>query len=245
MSQFKTKFGRDMSPAEQAEMQKRTGYTPGGAITPEMMTQATGLINQYSGNMGDYGAGGTPAAPTGAAATNDLAQQTLQGILKQGDTFDPNNPAAQAQRTQFERVNSRETGRQRMAASERRAASGELGSGGFDADIAGAEQAQGDRASSFESQLMTQELSAQRQKVQSALQMAVQSGDQNAARQLQEKLGTMDLDLRGKLGKGQLNLGLLNAMLGDKQQGNALGLGYFNAQNQANQGLLNSMLGGM
>ena len=246
MDQFSAKFGgRQMSPAEQAEMQKRIGYVAGQPITPEMMAKGAELIGQYSGKLEDYGpnATATPAAPTPATATNNLAQETLQNLLRQGDTFDPNNPAATAQRASFDRVNSRETGRARMAAAERRAASGQLGSGGFDADIAGAEQAQGDRASGFEAQLVTQELGAQRQKVQQALALAVQSGDQNAARQLQEKLGTLDLDLRGKLGKGQLGLGLLNSMLGDKQSGNALGLGYAQLGQQGNTDLMRILAG--
>lgn len=248
MDQFSAKFGgRQMSPAEQTEMQKRIGYIAGQPITPEMMAKGAELISQYSGKLEDYGPNATPAAtptaPTPATTTNNLAQETLQNLLKQGDTFDPNNPAATAQRASFDRVNSRETGRARIAAAERRAASGQLGSGGFDADIAGAEQAQGDRASGFESQLVTQELSAQRQKVQQALALAVQSGDQNAARQLQEKLGTLDLDLRGKLGKGQLGLGLLNSMLGDKQSGNALGLGYAQLGQQGNTDLMRILAG--
>ena len=52
----------------------------------------------------------------------------------------------------------------------------------------------------------------------------------------------MDLQLRGTLGKGQLNLGLLQTLMGDQRSKDALGLGYAQLNQQSNQGLLNAIL---
>lgn len=250
--QFKTKFGRDMTGQEATALQGYAGYTPGGTINQGMIDKATQGIGSYTGDInnpfGPAATGGSTTPTTPNAQTNDLAQQQLQDILLNGgtDAMNPatlNNPAMAAQRANFERVNDRARGRERLAAAERAAASGTLGSGGFNADLAGAEQAAGDRVASFESQLMTQELTDQRNRVQKALELAVQSGDSQKQRELQDRLGTLDLELRGTLGKGQLNLGLLNALLGDKQAGNALGLGYANLGQRANESLLNAIMG--
>ncbi len=258
---YGAKFGgKQMTPQEQQALIKHIGYT-GGAVSPEMLQKALGAVGQYSGDIANPfgpatpGTGTTTPTPVDPAAkTGGLAQEELQKLLLTGGTdgmqLDMDNPAIQAQRSNFDRMNSRETTKQRLAGAERAAARGTLGSGGFDADMSAAEQAQGDRASGFESQLMTQELQGQRERVMQGLQMALQSGDAAQARQLQERLGTLDATIRReglgvqeKLGKGQLGLGLLGQLLGDKQAGNALGLGYFNAQNGANQNLLNSLLG--
>lgn len=249
-NQFQTKFGRAMSGDEATALQQYAGYT-GGAINQAMIDKATQGIGAYSGNLANpFGAPAAPAGPTGTPSeqTSDLAQQQLQQLLTTGSTdamtLDMNNPAIRAQRTNFDRMNDRATSRAKMAAAERAAASGSLGSGGFDASLAGAEQAAGDRASSFESQLMTQELQGQRDRVMQALQTAVATGDQAQARALQERLGTMDMSLRERLGKGQIGLGLLGTLLNDRRAGDQLGLGYAQLGQRANESLLNSILGG-
>ena len=258
---FQAKFKRAMTPEEQQAIIKYAGYT-GGQVDPAMLEKALAGVGQYSGDLanpwGAAAAGGgtgttTPVDP--AIGTGGLAQSELQKLLLTGGTdgmqLDMNNPAIQAQRTNFDRVNSRATGQQRLAAAERAAASGSLGSGGYDANLNAAEQSAGDRASGFEAQLMTQELQGQRERVMQGLQMALASNDTAQARALQERLGTLDATLRregmsiqDKLGKGQLGLGLLNAMLGDKANMGNLDLGWFTAGNNANLGLLNSILNG-
>lgn len=251
--QFKTKFGRAMTNEEATGLQGYAGYTPGGTISNDMIGKATDAIGKYSGDMKDPWGGGTipinPAGGSGAAkSTNDLAQQELQKLLTTGstdamNTVDMNNPAIRAQKDAFNRTNEQARTRERLAAAERGAASNGLGAGGFNADMAAVERGAGDRAVNFESQLMTQELAGQRERVQNALNMALQSGNQEQARALQEKLGTMDLQLRGQLGKGQLNLGLLQTLMGDQRSKDALGLGYAQLGQNGDLGLLRAILG--
>lgn len=250
-NQFQTKFNRAMTGDEAKALQQYAGYT-GGDINQAMIDKATQGISAYSGNLANpFGAApsSTPTV-TPEQQTGTLAQQELQRLLTTGSTdamnrLDMDNPAIRAQRANFERMNDRAVGRQRLAAAERAAASNGLGSGGFNADLAAAEQAGGDRAVQFESQLMTQELQGQRDRVQKALEMAVATGDQQQARALQERLGVMDMNLRERLGKGQLGLGLLESMLRDKQAGNQLGLGYAQLGQRSNESLLNAILGGL
>lgn len=248
-SQFQTKFGRAMTPQEAQALQQHAGYTGNGVVNQDMIAKATEGIQKYSGDLANPWGPAPPDKTQGPQSTNDLAQQELQKLLTTGNTdamkLDMNNPAIAAQRANFDRTNTRATGRERMAAAERAAASGSLKSGGFNAGIASAEQAAGDRAANFESQLMTQELAGQRERVMQAMNMAVQSGNQEQARALQEKLSTMDIDLRKRLGTGQLNLGLLQTLMGDQRSKDALGLGYAQLGQQANQGLLNALLGGL
>jgi len=251
-NQFQTKFGRAMTAEEATALQGYAGYSPGGQINQGMIDKATQGIGSYTGDIknpfGAAGGGTTPTPQTPGIKTDDLAQQELQKLLTTGSTdamskVDMNNPAIRAQKDAFNRQNEQARTRERMAAAERGAAGNQLGAGGYNADIAAAERGAGDRAVNFESQLMTQELAGQRERVQNALNMALQSGNQAQARALQEKLGTMDIQLRGQLGKGQLNLGLLQALMGDQRSKDALGLGYAQLGQQGNLGLLNAILG--
>lgn len=242
-SQFQQKFGRAMTPQEAQALQQYAGYA-GGPITQAMIDKATSGINSYSGNLATpFGAPGAPAANTPGQNTDDLAQQEIQRILRGGEALDPNNPALTAQRSNFSRVNSRATGRERLAAAERAAASDGLGSGGYNADLMAVEQGATDRESAFEAQLMTQEVQHQRDKVARALELAVSSGNNAQARALQEKLATLDINLRQRLGTGQLNLGLLQALMGNQLGRDQIGLGYAGLGQRANESLLNAILG--
>lgn len=248
-NQFQTKFNRAMTPEEATALQSYAGYTQGGTINQGMIDKAMQGIGSYSGDIKNPW-GATQASPqtqTTGQKTEELAQQELQKLLLTGNTgamqLDMNNPAIKAQRENFARTNERARTRERLAAAERGAASNGLGSGGYNADLMAAERGAGDREAGFESQLMTQELAGQRERVQSALNMALQSGNQAQARALQEKLSTMDIDLRKQLGKGQLNLGLLQALMGDQRSKDALGLGYAQLNQNGDLGLLRSILG--
>lgn len=250
-NQFQTKFNRAMTSDEAAALQQYAGYTAGGAINQGMIDKATQGIGAYTGDIKNpFGtAATTPTGPVNAGIkTDDIAQGELQKLLLTGTTdamsnVDMNNPAIRAQKEAFAQQNERARGRERLAAAERGAASNGLGSGGYNADLMAAERGAGDRSVNFESQLMTQELAGQRERVQNALNMALQSGNQAQARALQEKLGTMDVQLRGQLGKGQLNLGLLQTLMGDQRSKDALGLGYAQLGQNGDLGLLRAILG--
>lgn len=243
---FQSKFNRAMSPEEQQALVKYVGYN-GGAVSPEMLQQALGAVGQYTGNLQNPGLGApgtTPAAPAGPAPTTpqSLEAQQREQLMKliKGEvpvSLDQNNPALAAERTAFDRANSQATGRQRLAAAERNAARGTLGSGGFDANLAGIENDAATRSTGFEAELMRNERQGQIDRLMQGLGMSQQYG----ATQLQ-----------GQLGKGQLGLGYLNAMLGDKQATNQLGLGkdqlgfnYTALQSQANNQALQTLLANM
>jgi hypothetical protein len=242
---FQQKFGRAMSPEEQQALVKYVGYT-GGAVTPETLQKALGAVGQYSGNLQNPGLGapGTPAAPGGPAPTTpqSLEAQQREQLMKliKGEvpvSLDQNNPALAAERAAFDRANSQATGRQRLAAAERNAARGTLGTGGFDANLAGIENDAATRSTGFEAELMRNERQGQIDRLMQGLGMSQQYGATN---------------LQGQLGRGQLGLGYLNAMLGDKHATNQLGLGrdqlgfnYTALQNQMNNQALQSILAGL
>jgi hypothetical protein len=143
-----------------------------------------------------------------------------------------------------------------MAAAERTAASNGLGAGGYDANLMAAETAAGDRKAGFESDLMRGELQGQRERIMQAMGLAAQSGNAAQGRALQERLAQVDATLRregygvqregmnmqNRLGQGQLGLGLLQSLMGDRRAGDQLGFNYAALGQQANQGLLNSIL---
>lgn len=213
MQQFKSKYGRDLTPQEQQQLIQRSGYT-GGPVTPEMFANASTLLDQFV----------TPDQALQAQQRQSL-MDLMQG--KTPVTLDPNDPAIAAQRSSFDRTNSMVTGRQRLAAAERNAARGTLGAGGFDANLAGVENDAATRKSAFEGDLLSRERQGQIDRLMQSLGMTQQYG----ATQLQ-----------GQLGRGQLGLGLLNALLGDKQANNLLGFNYTSLQNQMNNQALQNIL---
>lgn len=234
-AQFQQKFGRAITPEETAMLQKNIGWTPGTPITPEMMTQAGALINGYSGTLPGAVPPGPPgpAGPAPVSGTQLEAQQRVQLMaLLRGETpvtLNRDNPAVAAERSHFDRANSQATTRQRLASSERAAARGTLGSGGFDAGLAGIENDSATRSTGFEAELMKNERQGQIDRLMASLGMTQQYG----ATQLQ-----------GQLGRGQLGLGYLNAMLNDRQAGNATGFNYAQLQNQMNNQAIQALLSG-
>lgn len=232
---FQSKFNRAMTPEEQQALIQYVGYT-GGAVTSDMLQKALGAVGQYTGNLqnpglGAPGAATTPGAtpPPTAKSLEEEQRRQLMELLKGNTpvTTDPNNPAVAAERNFFNRANSQATQKQRLAAAERGAARGTLGAGGFDAELAGIENNQATRASGFESELMKNERQGQIDRLMAALGLTQQYG----ATQLQ-----------GQLGKGQLSLGYLQALLGDKQANNALGYNYTALQQAANNQAMQTIL---
>lgn len=230
---FQQKFGRAMSPEEQQALIQYVGYT-GGQVTPDMLQRALAAVGQYSGNLQNPGLG-APAGTTPPVTPQSLEAQQRESLmaLLQGKTpvtLDPNDPAIRAQRSAFDRVNTRATGRQRLAAAERAAASDGLGAGGYNADLAGAEAGGADRSAAFEGDLLTRERQGQIDRLMQSLGLTQQYG----ATQLQ-----------GQLGRGQLSLGLLQALMNDRQAGNALGFNYASLQNNMNLQSLMALLNGL
>lgn len=248
---FQSKFGRAMSPEEQQALIQSVGYTS-GPVSPEMMKAALDTVGRYSGDLKNPWAPVSPASPliepTPATPvvppSETLAETQLQNLLsteKWGEV-DPNSAGMQGQRDAFGLAAQRDATRRRAALAERAAARGGLGAGGYDVDTERIISEQGEKEQAFESDLYAKELSGQRERLMQAIQMARQFGLQDEARKLQEKLGTLDLNLRQYLGKGQLGLGLLNAGQQNQQYYDSLGLNYATLQNLMNNQAINAIL---
>lgn len=258
------RYGRAPTEAEYAKIGAHVGApTANGAYSAGQFQSAQTFADQLATQMG-WKAPGAAAAPAPTASTpdpnlptNTAAQTALQQLIATGNipstssAIDTSTPAFQAQRANFDRQNEASTTRARLASAERAAAGNTLGTGGFSADQAGAENAAADRKAQFEADLYKGELQDQRSRVMQALELATQSGNAALSRQLQEKLGLLDNQLRNEslkaqtaLGKGQLSLGLLQALLGDQRAKDALGFNYANLGVNANQNFMNSILNG-
>jgi len=121
----------------------------------------------------------------------------------------------------FRATEQRNQERQRRAAAERAAASGTSQSGYLDQQIMQGVQDQGFNTAKFNAGLLGGEMDKRRQELRAALQLASATGDNEAARELQERLAQVSasmqqqgLNLQGQLGFGDLDL---RRMLGMEQ----------------------------
>lgn len=262
---FQGRFNRGLEGAEFDALKSYAGYT-GGDVSQDQFSKAKEGIGKYSGTLSNpwgpalgtttpTGAPPTPVDPT--PQTNQLVQEQLQQLMTTGSTpalseIDMNSPSMRAQRAAFQRANSKGTTRARLSAAERNAARGTLGAGGFDAELAGIENASGDREVDFESNLLRQELGGQRDRVMQALQMASATGNQGMTRQLQDRLAQLDaqirregLDVQKQGQKAQTGLGLLQTLLGNQRAQDALGFNYAQLGQNANMNSLMALLNGL
>jgi hypothetical protein len=130
--------------------------------------------------------------------------------------------------------------RNRGLLAERSAASGQGGSGNFESQLLGLSQDRAAREGQFAGNAVMQGQLNQDLNTRAAMQQAQGLLGGNASLEMQQKLadldaqirregiaqqgalGQGDLSLRGRLGEGQLNLGLLQALLGNQQFGQSL-----------------------
>lgn len=237
---FKQKFGKDMSPQELQWLISQSGYSGNGPVTEDVMKKAMDNLSRYSGDLTDpFGqkAGGSP--------TDDAAKKRLEELLKLDyGKVDENSDAIRQQQNAFELQTQRGSDRQRAAMAERAAREGATGSGGYDVMQDALLQQQGEANAGFKANLIAGELQDQRKNLMEAIKLATESGQQDKARALNEKLGLLDIDLRKYLGKGQLGLGMLSTLLGDKQAMERLGLDYAKLQQGANSEAIQALLSG-
>lgn len=232
-------FGRQATPQELQQIAVQIGYT-GGPITPELMQRAQDAARQYAQSRGwqppaaptpapgpqqpqtpttphTPGPGVAPPTPPPAQAQTPVDQALQQRILQMlgTNTGDVNTGSQeyQSQLGAFRRGQQRSIEQAKNAAAERAAGSGTLNTGGFDAAQTGIDLAAAQGEGDFTAQLAGQQLSRQREDLQQALQLAQQSGLANEARQLQERLASVDanlrqqgLNLQGELGRSGINL---------------------------------------
>ena len=215
-----------------------------------------------------YTPGPGTAPPSTPQSPDDPNQAALQARIQEmlaTNTGDVNTGSQeyQSQLGAFQRAQQRGLERAKRSAANRAAMGGTAGSGGYEAAQTGLDLEAANQAGNFEAQLANQQIGRQREDVQTALQLAQQAGLSNESRQLQERLANLDanfrqqglnlrgelgrgdMDLRRYLGRGQLGLGLLSALLNDRQASNALGFNYASLQNIMDQQALSQILGAL
>lgn len=171
--------------------------------------------------------------------TEGLQSQTrdaLINILNQGMPNET-DPMLAPQISAFNAASNRAAQRQIAQNAEAFGAAGLDSSGARLGADQGVLQQQGLSEASFASGLVGKELNARRDQIMDALKVALATTDQDLARRLQKELadidaairnrgldvqkglGEADIDLRDKLGTGNLNIALLDALLRDRQFG--------------------------
>lgn len=188
-------------------------YDPGGVALPAPQgnpygPDALALPAPYDPRQGRPDGSVPPAAPQ---QQPDPFRQQVQGalskLLQRGfEAPTTNDPLISGQIGAFRSAQQRGLERSRAALAERAAARGTLPAGGFDAAVGGLEADRGFNEAQYESGLLAQEGQTRRQELLQAMQLAQVMGDNEAQRQLQERLATLDLSLRERLGLGDLGL---------------------------------------
>jgi hypothetical protein len=178
--------------------------------------------------------GATSTTPS-AAGGQTIQTQFRDALLGQLGT-DPNNvsltdPDLAPQARAFQNAQQRSQERAQQELAEQGFAGGALGTGAYGAELGAMEQARGESEAQFNADLLTNAKTQRTQNLFNALGLGQQQilGDEAGRREwdlgnANIKLGQSDLALREKLGKGQLSLGLLEALLGDRRANNSLGL---------------------
>ena len=227
---------------------------PGHPLLTSGGTTTTGTAGK-PGSLVPQGLGQTYATPQQAGGPT-VQTQFRDALLKQLSQ-DPNaitlqDPALAAQTRAFSDAQQRAIERQQQTLAEQGFAGGTLGTGAYRQDLAGLQQQRGESEAQFGAGLLGEARNQRMQELYNALQLGqgqITSDEDLALRlkalQSQTALGQSDLALRSTLGRGQLGLGLLQAMLGDRQAANRLGfdVGAFNAN--LNQSAMQQLLAGL
>jgi len=155
---------------------------------------------------------GQPGQP--ANTLQGSFRNALLGQLNQ----DPNNvslsdPSLAPQARAFQDAQTRSLAQQQQQLAEQAFAGGTRNTGAYGADLGALQQQQGEAIGQFNAGLIGNE---QQRRTQALLQSLGIGGNFLTAQSAQQ--------IQSMLGKGQLNLGLLQTLLGDRQANNSLGL---------------------
>jgi hypothetical protein len=158
---------------------------------------------EESGGGGGVGgmAGGAGGGLGGGNLFTDQVRQLLMSQLQgMSQPVSANDPAIAGELQSQERGAERDRQARRAASAERAAAQGLLqggaSSGAFDAEINAGFEDKANRMSDVRSQLFSREIQARRAQLAQLMNMALQSGDAEAARAIQLQLGQMDQQFR-------------------------------------------------
>jgi len=227
-------------------------------------SSATAPAPAPAGTAGAVAGGTTTAGATVAPGTPTTAAGAFQQALVNRLTAPPPDatspaiaPAIAANKLAGQR--GMERGRAQLA--ERAAVEGTSNSGGFDTALQGLNQDRATQEGQFAGQAIQGQAAQQAQELTSALalygnmmteqdRLAMQEKLANLSAQVQREsianqasLGGQDIALRNKLGEGNLNLGLLSALMGNQVQNSSLGLQAGLGQANLNQNAVLQSLG--
>lgn len=246
MTEFK-----DWSAADQDSWQQR--YKQGKYAEPSPTAAPTAVPASSTPPPIAPAAPAAPAAPGAPApppaTIPDAFRTSLVSALNRGNaTPTLDDPTIKAQSDAYAVGQTRAREQARAAMAERMAHDGAPGvnSGAFNDGLAGLYQQQGEAVGANNAKLLGNEAQARKQELLQAAAIAGNTLNAEQSRALQQQLaeldaqirregiaqqgslGQGDLQLRGRLGEGQLNLGLLGALLNNQQFGQQL-------QQQGNQ----------
>jgi len=181
------------------------------------------------------------------AGGQTIQNQFRNALLGQLNT-NPNNvslsdPSLAPQVRAFQDAQTRSLQQQQQQAAEQAFAGGVTHTGAYGADLAALQQQQGEAIAQHNSDLIANEQQRRTQNLFNALGLGGSLITQGSAQGVQQGLGMADINLRNKLGTGQLGLGLLQALLGDRQANNSLGLQAALGEMGFNQSAIQNILG--
>lgn len=180
----------------------RRNWTPAGGNSLGGAHGTGGGQGAGSGGAGGVGPGGAGAAGGGAGGDfqAQVRQMLLQKLGEYGKPVSEDDPAIAGELASQSRGIERDRQQRRAAMAERMAASGlnsgGAGSGAMDAEIASGFEDASTRKSDVRTQLFTRELTQRRGQLANMMQLAVQTGDSEAARALQLQIAQMDNEIR-------------------------------------------------
>jgi hypothetical protein len=190
---------------------------------------------------------GGPGANTPGTGTNATIQSSFRDALIGQMQTNPNavslsDPDLAPQARAYADQQQRAAERLQQDLAEQGFQGGAAGTGAYDQELANVRQQQGEAQAQYNAGLLG---TARNQRVQNLLASLGIGQDYltaQGAQNVQSSLGQSDIALRSRLGQGQLGLGLLQAMLQDRQTNNRLGLDAALAGAGLNQNALLAML---
>ncbi len=240
----------------------------GGLLTPAPLPgyqtgQTAAIGTPIPGSETGLGAitnDGRTANETSTAGMQNLIRDQILNMISQPAPT-ANDPQILAQTSAYNAAQNRSSARQVAQNAEAFGASGLESSGARLAADRGVIEQQGLNEGLFASKAVQDELTSRRDQIQRALTLGAATMDQDLSRRLQNELATLnatiqreslaqtgtlankDLDLRSRLGQGNLNLGLLSLLENGRQFNNGLGFNIATAEAMLNNNAIRTLLG--
>ena len=166
----------------------------------------------------------TPQTAGGSTIQTTFRDQMLNLLSTDPNSAKLTDPDLAPQSQAYSDAQQRSTEALQRQNAEQAFAGGALGTGAYDREQANAVTQQGENVGQFNANLMKDAITQRLQTLMGAMGLGQQSITSGDATQLQQTLGLSDIQLRQMLGQGQLSLRLPQALLGDQQANNTLGL---------------------